>query len=657
MLRILLAVLLLASPLAAERAFRVSNGTHIPRSQWVPCGLPFAEGELAPGGSVIVQSQPHRLGFKILERWGDGSVRRALVDVPIALSAFEERDLSYEASDSAPEGGFLLSPAAISAVSVRVDSAEAPLSSWQVLAQSPARWDGIATARIGGLNVRLYLTLWTGQTFSRATVVLGNDDLVRSSAAPVPVSSVRVRFAKLGAPIFGYVHDVRPIVAFREYEILRASAVGDGARWGTTFLLGSESSDIVSAAAEAAYPLLAIPTPGTERETEGYGLFGVLKGEPWPPVRFDGSPFSRQHYEDFASWWIENAENSQWGRNGFWQKGEGSTGGHPDWGPGVCGRDDLARSARGYHRWLALSLTRLRTPDHYSGLVWDHAPVAPVTSSFNGWVNAPLREPGDYGEHAAGSNGWSGTDESHREPHVQHRVFQLFGEEWLREELALNAQLACLASLPIFPPGEGRAEARKLQRRLVGWLVSDVEPSRTSGMNPDRRAALERHFLAWGPGPLAAMPSIPGPGGNPIHGFSVCPCGNDKCLATFNGITNFAPCPGAFVFLPFSEAFVGGTVARALTLLGEARMPGMGLALDRQADLWTIAAQPPNAHAAIVAPGGILYGSVENNVWSLMTFSALRSRHPKLAQIADAIEAFAQNAPNGYDVLNWTMVP
>lgn len=537
------------------RFFRVYNGYQAPQRCWVPVGLPFGRGELQTTGSIMFPrvTGDLRYPFKVLERWEDNvSVRRALVDAPLTTAAFQENIIYYQWSHRAPSNRAFIAPSFGAAhVNVLLDGSSYTFSNWRMLYSSWTRFEAISEVRAGALNARLYLTLWSGQPFGRATLVVGNDDLQRTEATPVSVADLSLQFMNcMAAPLFGHAHNVQMMNA-STFRLLSETSIGDAQRWGTVFsiLLPQANSDLVSALGFGTYPLFGMPDPDIEDHTRAYGLYGRLKGGIWPYLTMAEAPdvrLSREKWETFAAWWLVNCENSSWGRNGFWPQQEGATGAHPDWGPATCGRDDKAASPRGLHRWWCLSLTRLRTPDHYSGLRWNQAPVLPTTGAFMGWVNAPLREPGDYTEHTGGngfqaSHGWSGSDDAHREEGIRHRVYQLTGEPWIYDELQLQANMACLRAKPGGNFGEGRDMARTLMRKLTGWVIG----------NDADRLILSQNIYPWIDQFNASYPThtawTP-----PLHSLSVLYPSNGKYSAAL--VASLGLPPGSpYLLFPFTE--------------------------------------------------------------------------------------------------------
>jgi hypothetical protein len=620
---------------APERAFRVYNGSSLPQLSYATAGLPLAQGEVNPGGSLNVRGVgpfPFDVGmlpFETLERWGDGSVRRARVEVPVVLPAYTEATFTYRPTSRRLEGGIDPWPFPASSI-FRVAIGEEVVrfdSGWTTIANNHTRWDGRCEKRLAGLNLRLYASIWEGQPFGRATLIVGNDDLVRTEATAKPIPSLDLHGEDLFiAPFFRHAHGIVPLVPFRTYRLLGTTSIGDGARWGTAFSFARtdvSGEDLVHAVAAAEYPLFGMAEPQAEDSTSAYGLFGRLKGEVYP---VNGPPhLSRSWWESWSSWWLENAENSPWGRNGFWTKQEGTTGGHPDWGPAPCGRDDRALSPRGLHRWWCLSLTRLRTPDHFSGLRWNQPPVLPTTGAFNGWVNSPLREPSDYNEHLAGSNGWSGSDDAHREENVRHRVFQWTGEWWIQDELLLQGNLACLRAKPNGGFGEGRDVARALQRKLIAWLIA----------SPADRAILEANLVPWSSYINAAYPSLPG-SNPPLFGFSILMPGDGKHSP--GTLSNAGLPPNSpYILFPWSESHVSGTFAVAAGLTS---LPGFKSAGYKSANLLARIKTTNGALADIVIPDGRLaYPRV--GTWPCPGLIRLRSIDPRIEEAALAhIAAF-----------------
>src|SRR5262245_16327752 len=529
--------------------FRLTNLTALPRSEWAPAGLPFAKGALEEGGSVMVEGVTH--AFKTLERWNDGSVRRGMIDYPAVLQPYEEKRIEYQPSKRPPVGGFLPAIPAMS-ISVFVNGVETVFDTYETTFTDATRWEGLSAKFHGtsalGLTLDLYSTAWTGQKFGRVTIVLGNDWKLRTTAAAFPVQDVRIRFnGALAAPLFGHAHNVTTVSPWTEFRLPLAGAIGDGQRWGTAFTWAAYDSNVAHAYGFGTYPLFGYPEPESEDAAQGYGFYGNLRRT---ALGTSGDPyFTRQFWEAHREFWLGNCPNTTWTGHGYWTQQEGSTGGHPDWGPAPTLPDDLAMTPRGIHRMLQLSLSRLRTPDHYR---IDRSDEYPQTGAFNGWLNAPYREPADYGEHIAGSNGWSGSDDAHREETFRLRAYELTGEEWLYRELKATAELACLRAKVGGGYGEGRDMARTLQRKLIYWLIA---------WDGDRER-FRSHLEAWAGYIDAAMPALATPLG-PIYGFSILNPGDSKY-----GTHGFDPQGMSYLFFPWSESHVCGTLTRAATLTG-----------------------------------------------------------------------------------------
>jgi hypothetical protein len=627
--------------------FRIGNFGAVPQHCWAPASVPFAIGELAQGDGVFVHQLGYALQPKILERWKDGTVRRGLIDVPIAdIWAGVEQTYNYEKADRPPRPSYPILPTFPPGTSLSLffNGVSCPFTNWQTTYVSSTRVELLSEIDVGGLHASLYVTIWSMQPFGRLTIVVGNDALQRTEATALPVEDLRFLVAGIEiSPTFQHAHGLNPVEPFRDYRLMSGTAIGDGARWGTEFTWGIPPAS-PSALASASYRLRGLPEPETEDETRSYGLLGRLKGGIWP----DGTAGTddhrtRIHWEEWSAWWLTNAENSTWGRNGFWLQQEGSTGGHPDWGPATCGRDDKAMSPKGLERWLCLSLTRLRAPDHYRGL--DHA-ISPGSQAgaFNGWVSPPLREQADYQEHVAGSNGWSGTDDAHREMGVQHRVYQLTGEEWLRRELILNGELACLRARAGFGSGEGRDVSRTLNRKLIAWLV---------GTRAERES-FKVHLDAWGSAFHPLIPALPG-SFPPVHSLAIQYPGFGKHspgMLALNGLPPDVP----YVIFPFVEPFCVAAFGAAYDLTGIGAfavcglklLPELKALLDSDGRMWDILI--PDGRRGMIPNSNNTIPPPRLNSWAYPSLARVRDFDPAFAAGAAAIEAVF---PSSWDEEAW----
>ena len=611
---------------------RILNGLGTARSEWAPTGLPFPQGALEPSGSVLVSGVNH--AFKTLERYADGSVRRALIDLPAIIGPYEERVYEFEASTLQPTGGFLPALPGSLRVEVVVNGQMIAFTSWETTHVNATRWEGVSSAEIGnavsGLRVYVYSTAWTAQRFGRVTVILANDWKVRMSASPFQVFDARVRIlGALGAPLFGWPHGLQTTEQFHEWRLpVSGGVIGDGARWGTTFTWADEQGPLPAAYGASIYPLFGYPEPETEKAAGAYGLYGSLKSD---ALGTTGDPyFTRQHWESHRNFWLSNCPNSPWTGHGYWTQQEGSTGGHPDWNPAPFLPDDLSMTPRGIHRMLQLSLSRLRTPDHFSIERWDEFPNA---GAFLGWVSAPYRESSDYSEHLSGSNGWSGSDDAHREENARHRCYELTGEEWLYRELQATAQMACLRAKPGGGYGEGRDMARTLQRKTIAWLIA----------RDDDRANLLANLIPWAAHLDATFPHMNAPQ-EPLYALSILAPGMSKY-----GTHGFDPGGQKYLFFPFSEAFVSGTLAACSRLL-----PIQALA--------SAASKAGQTLARMCRKDGTIWDSLledgtgrnprSGNLWPYPGLSAFASLDPKIERCKGMIEQQYANSHN-YDEIGW----
>jgi hypothetical protein len=614
-----------------ERAFRVFNGTGLVRSEWAPVGLPVEKGALQPSGSILIGTG--RFAFKALERWNDGSVRRALIDFPAALGPYEEKRFLYQPTNKPPVGGFYPALPAGMLVEAIVNGTTVPFDSWTTLYTNATRWEGLAAEQVGtaasGLTLSLYSTAWTGQRFGRVVFVLGNDWPVRSSAASFPVSDVRVRFSGVyAAPLFGWAHGIQTVTAYQEFRLpVSGGVIGDGARWATAFTWADPSGPIEAAYASSLYPLFGYPEPPIEDWTRAYGLYGRVKRG----VLTDKQGyFSRGHWETHRDFWLSNCPNSPWTGHGYWTQQEGSTGGHPDWSPAPTLPDDLALSPRGVHRMLQLSLSRSRTPDHYRIANWADPPQA---GAFNGWVSPPRREQTDYNEHLSGSNGWSGSDDAHREENFRLRAYELTGDPLIYDELQQTGRMACLRAKPNGGYGEGRDMARTLQRKTIAWLTG----------NDADRAQVSSNLVPWATWLNTSFPSISTPDGT-LYALSIIAPGSSKY-----GTHGFNPGGQSYVYFPFSESFVSGTLGMAAELTGVA-------------DLAPAAEKARSALARFCRDDGMIWDAIlqdgtgrnprGGNLWPYPGLSRYRGTSTRINAAAVAVENAYANSAN-FDEIGW----
>lgn len=615
---------------ALEGRFRIYNGTNLSRSEWAPAGLPFAQGRLSATGSVAIGSA--RFAFKPLERWNDGSVRRAMIDYPASLGNGQEITVAYAPSADPPVGGFYpaLPPMLVEAI---VNGIAVPFDSWATTFTNATRWEGLASEQIGtagnGLTLDLYSTAWTGQKFGRVTLVLGNDWPTRTSAAPFAVSDLRVRFSgALAAPLFGWAHGITTVTQYTEFRLpISGGVVGDGQRWASAFTWADPAGPLEAAYAASLEPLFGYPEPETEDASLAYGFYGRVKmaalgttGEPY---------FTRQFWRTHRDFWLSNTPNSPWTGHGYWTQQEGSTGGHPDWSPAPFLPDDLAMNPRGIHRMLQLALSRTRTPDHYRIAAWNEHPAA---GAFNGWVSPPYRPQGAYNQHLSGSNGWSGSDDAHREEHARLRAYQLTGEESIRRELQATAQLACLRAKPGGGYGEGRDCARTLVRKVIGYLA---------GSEPER-ASLMANLVPWATHLDTTFPSLGTPTG-PLHSLSILQPGMSKY-----GTHGFDPGGQRYSFGPFSEAHVPGSLAACAKLTGIAALSSA--ALKAGDTLSRMCAADGRIHDAMLEDGTLLLPRA-GNLWYYPGLSAFEAS-AKCARAKGALELLYQSSQN-FDELGW----
>lgn len=611
--------------------FRIYNGFPLDRSEWAPAGLPFAKGALAPTGSVEIQGV--RYPFKMLERWADGSVRRALIDYPVQLVPYEERTVSYTPSALPAVGGFL---PAIPAMTVQaiVNGTTITFDNWQTTFMDATRWEGACHKELGdamsGITLDLYSTAWSGQSFGRVTLVVGNDWKVRSTASAFDISSLSVKFdGAFAAPLFQWAHNIQAVIPWQEFEFPALISIGDAARWGTTFTWASPTSNLTHAYAASVEPLFGYPEPATEDAANAYGLYGRLKLGMLP----DSGPnptLTRPYWDNAREAFLATCPNTPWTNHGYWMMQEGTTGAYADWGPAPTLVDDVALTPRGIHRMLMLSLSRMRTPDHYRVDAWNEFPAA---GAFLGWISAPYRQSADYFQHINGSNGWSGLDEAHREENFRLRAYELTGEHHIYVELQASAAMACLRAKPGGGSGEGRDIARCLQRKVIAWLI---------GKDADR-ANIASNLVPWSAWLDQTYPSLNLPTG-PLYGLSIISPGNSKY-----GTHGFDPMGLSYLFFPYSESHVSGTLAIAASLT---EIPALTAA----------AAKSANGLAMMCLPNGLIYESMLENgtgffpqtagLWVYPGLAAFRDTDPKIEAAAAAVEALYQNSTN-FDELAW----
>ncbi len=619
-----------AAPSAVTGSFRVFNITTLRRSEWAPTGLPFAKGTLQTNGSVAIGTA--RFAFKPLERWNDGSVRRALVDYPAILESNQEITVAFGPSADPPTGGFFPAqpPMLVEAI---VNGVAVPFDSWQQTFVNATRWEGLSSKSIGnatsGLTLDLYSTVWTGQRFGRVTLVVGNDWTNRTQATAFPVSDFKVRFSGAYAgPVFGWAHGITTVTQYSEFRLpFSGGAIGDGQRWGTAFTWADPQGPLEAAYAASLAPLYGYPEPQAEGASQAYGFYGRVK---MAALGTSGDPyFTRQFWQTHRDYWLANCPNTAWTGHGFWVQQEGSTGGHADWSPAPALPDDLAMSPRGIHRMLQLSLSRTRTPDHYRIPSWNANPQA---GCFNGWVNAPYREPSDYNEHLAGSNGWSGSDDAHREEHFRLRAYELTGEEHIRRELQATATLACMRAKPGTGYGEGRDCARTLVRKVIGYLT---------GSDAEREKILE-NLVPWAAHLNTTYPSLSTPTG-PLYSLSILAPGMSKY-----GTHGFNPGGQRYSFGPFSEAHVPGSFAQSAQFLA---IPSLTSAANKAGDtLSKMCASDGKIYDAMLEDGTLLLPRA-GNLWyypGLSRFEAL----PGCARAKGALEQLYMNSRN-FDEIGW----
>lgn len=447
------------------RLFRVTNNSVYARSQYVSAGLPFPAGEVDPAITAIhvaTDGPDQILPFRTLERWRDGSVRRALVDLRIPVPQASELGFTYLASALPdPVAGFVDQIHGLLTVTVTVDGTSHDLSAWATLYESSTRRELFALATHGELQIRAWVTTFSDQGWGRLSVQIGNDLLHRDTAASIffPGIKVSVSGSLKIAPDWQHAHGIVTFDPFRSYMFPIADC-GDGARWSTRFVISF--GDDAGAYADWCYPLVGYPDPSAENATRAYGVYGDFDATAAPL-------WARQDLDESAREWLLTCPAEPWGGNGFWAIDEYGTGGFSGDGPAPLVRADCALSPAQLDMETCREYTHARSAEHFSGFRHQDFPAVQITDwPYQPTSGNPIRPASSHALHVAGSHGWR-FNPSKATPHHATRVHQLTGDPLVRDEILLYAHYAASTGVQ----GEGRGIAHTIERLRAGYFVGD----------------------------------------------------------------------------------------------------------------------------------------------------------------------------------------
>jgi hypothetical protein len=538
----------------------VLNGTGYPRNERVKFAIPAAPGVLQPTTGITIGGVPSP--YRAVSRWPDGSVKWASATRLVSLDPYEEETHDVEFVGTNPTGFPALPFLTPAVLTVTVNGTAFYAGSWSILDATPDRICFLSTTTVGptnaALRIQIFAEVLAGQNFGKLTFVIGNDALVRNNAAPIAISTLKLRIdGGVMVPLYGYAHQVVPVTPLVEYSF-PLGTLGDGQRWATRFAWAGIGSDFVSFALSAIYPLYGLPDPVWVSQSGAAGLYGTLKDPAGATLA------SRIAAEGAAQTWLATPRPDPWDNLGFLMKDEGSSGPHGGWGKLALIDLYRTRAPSLLRKFDCLAITQAsHRNDHYYPFRFEDYPGV---STLGGWVSPPLRPQGAYATHITGNHGWIGRDEAHSEAGIIHEVVELTGDEYLAHEMWQMGEFWAAYEGPgsgggaFFGTfGEGRAVSRPLENALRAFLVGP------EGFRQDLLDRIDLWIIAK---LVPGRGVVPVPGGPPKRAFSI--YSGPKWLTWCPQFQPAFPgyCPPSGIAYPYSEAMVPSVFVRMAELLG-----------------------------------------------------------------------------------------